>query len=182
MVRMTYHFNMGIKGTRLSMEKESIQTEHKRIRNNDEHSNLCVLAGNWLRQSGRISPPACKFTAVEMVSMNQETPDVFGFNSWVTVLIEVKVSRSDFFADRKKYFRIHPEIGMGGLRFYCCPEGLIKPEEIPENWGLLYEIDGKIKKIKDAKYQENDLKAALTFMYSILRREVPNPKLLNYKK
>lgn len=146
------------------------------------HRRLCLLAGNWLRESGRISPPACPFTAVEMVTINAETPDVMGFNSWLTVLIEVKISRSDFIADNRKYFRIHPERGMGALRFYCCPDGLISPEEIPVKWGLLYEVNSNIKLIKKAEYQENDMKAALSYMYSILRREIKNPKLFDYKK
>ena len=148
----------------------------------NRHRQLCLLAGNWLRKPGRISPPACPYTAVEMKTINAETPDVFGFNSWLTVLIEVKISRTDFFADRKKFFRANPEKGMGALRFYCCPNGLISPDEIPDKWGLLYEVDGNIKLIKKAEYQENDMKAALSYMYSILRREVKNPKLFDYKK
>ena len=31
---------------------------------------------------------------------------------------------------------------MGNFRFYCCPKDLIKKEEIPEGWGLIY-IDNK---------------------------------------
>lgn len=67
---------------------------------------------------------------------SREQPDVIGFRSSCSAIIEVKVSRSDFFADKKK-----PERTVGGLgnyRFYLCPEGLVEPEEVPTRWGLLY--------------------------------------------
>ena len=65
------------------------------------------------------------YVAVELVTASQEIPDVFGWNYWATVLIEVKVSRSDFLADAKKSFRQQPEEGVGAFRYYCSPEGLI---------------------------------------------------------
>ena len=43
-----------------------------------------------------------------------------------------------FLADRSKPHRLNPEMGMGKYRYYICPTGLIKPEELPEKWGLIY--------------------------------------------
>lgn len=41
--------------------------------------------------------------------------------------------------------------------FYAVPEGLIKPEEVPDYAGLLYITqDGRVKKIKDGKFIHKD--------------------------
>ncbi len=67
-----------------------------------------------------------------------EIPDIIGFKSGYSVLIECKTSRSDFLIDKKKHFRQYPDMGMGNYRLFLCPAGLIKPEELPNGWGLLY--------------------------------------------
>ena len=41
-----------------------------------------------------------------------------------SVLVECKISRADFLADRDKPFRQKPEFGVGSERFYLVPEGL----------------------------------------------------------
>ncbi len=65
-----------------------------------------------------------------------ERVDAILFRSGASFLIETKISRSDFKADFKKDFR--KEGGVGKYRYYACPEGLIRPEELPEKWGLIY--------------------------------------------
>lgn len=67
-----------------------------------------------------------------------ERVDALLFCSDSSYLIETKVSRSDFLADAKKPFRKDPSQGIGDYRYYACPEGLIKPDELPEKWGLIY--------------------------------------------
>jgi hypothetical protein len=52
-------------------------------------------------------------------------------------LIECKISRADFLADREKPFRKDPAQGMGCERFYLTPQGLIRVDELPRTWGLL---------------------------------------------
>lgn len=73
----------------------------------------------------------------ELKSVAGEIPDVIGFDSWQSVLIECKVSRSDFFSDKKK---AHKQVsnGMGNWRYYACPKGMIKVSELPPKWGLIY--------------------------------------------
>src|ERR1700730_14017209 len=58
-----------------------------------------------------------------------------------SVLVECKVTRADFLADRAKPFRLKPEGGVGGERFYLTPKGLVRRVELPAGWGLL-EIRG----------------------------------------
>jgi len=95
----------------------------------------------------------CNIVLPEFFTHNAELPDVLGFKNEYSTVIEVKISRSDFFADRKKLFRIKPEKGMGDYRYYCCPKGLIKKEEVPEGWGLLYVYPGgKIREVKQSYF------------------------------
>lgn len=68
---------------------------------------------------------------------NNEIIDVAAFRSSIVVNIEVKVSRSDFLKDKSKPHRKPGACSMGHFRFYCCPAGVIKPEDLPEGWGLL---------------------------------------------
>lgn len=72
-----------------------------------------------------------------------EQPDVIGFNSYCNSFLgEVKVSRADYLADKKKPFRHGgPEVGYGKSRAYITPKGLLSPDEIPYGWQL-WEIHG----------------------------------------
>ena len=74
----------------------------------------------------------------EFFTHNAELPDVAGFGMRSSTVIECKVTRADFLKDAKKSFRLNPNSGMGDYRYYCCPKDLIKPEELPYGWGLLY--------------------------------------------
>lgn len=67
-----------------------------------------------------------------------ETPDAMGWKSTGhSLLIECKVSLSDFRADQKKKPRTSSRIGIGELRYYMAPRGLIPVGELPSGWGLL---------------------------------------------
>lgn len=79
-------------------------------------------------------------------AMMGEQPDILGMDySADSIVGEVKVSRSDFFADKKKPWRKDGQ-GMGKCRFFLTPKGLLKPEEIPYGWQL-WEVHGKSKPI-----------------------------------
>ncbi|MDL2310271.1 hypothetical protein LJC39_04060 [Parabacteroides sp. OttesenSCG-928-B22] len=112
-----------------------------------------------------------------------ESPDVFGFGGGRTQLIEVKISRSDFLADKKKYWRMYPEYGIGQMRSYLCPINVIKPEDLPDKWGLFYLTDrGKIECIKHPEYQQSNTTEEMNLAASILRRENLKPQVFSYKK
>jgi len=143
--------------------------------NTVEHRDLIEVAYKWVLKS-----TSCGVAFKELVTCNAETPDVIGFgHDGHSVLIECKVSRSDFYADRKKPFRINPDLGMGTQRFYCCPVGIISFEELPNKWGLL-EVGGDLKiKIVTKTYKGNigerkgfvkNIHAENAIMYSALRR------------
>lgn len=101
------------------------------------HAELVVRAERWLLSIG------CGVTFAELTTAASETPDAIGWKGSVSVLIEAKTSRSDFHADQRKAFRRFPDMGVGCWRFYLCKPGVIRPEDLPAGWGLLY-ADGAV--------------------------------------
>lgn len=108
------------------------------------HAELVERAVRWLRGTA-----GCPIAFGEIVTACPEQPDAIGFRERGTgsYLIECKVSRSDFLADRHKGHRRADE-ALGSYRYYMCPPGLIKADEIPERWGLLYAHPGKVELVK----------------------------------
>lgn len=107
------------------------------------HKQLTEIAVKWLKRSHSQKGPGCHVAVSECRSgWSDEIPDAIGFRAAGkndgSVIVEVKVSRSDFLADAKKPHRNGSVIGLGNWRYYLCPEGVIKRDEIPDNWGLLY--------------------------------------------
>lgn len=98
------------------------------------HAELVQRATRWLHTMG------CPMVFPEMVTYAGETPDCIGFrdSGETSLLIECKASRSDFLADAKKPHRRWPERGMGMHRYFMCRPGLIRADELPARWGLLY--------------------------------------------
>jgi hypothetical protein len=92
-------------------------------------------------------------------------PDAIGWKKAChSVLVESKVSRGDFLADRGKPFRSNPETGVGCERYYMAPRGLIRVEELPAGWGLL-EVCGR--DIERVKTSAKNLRSALGFQYEM---------------
>ena len=129
------------------------------------HSKLCQVAVKWLRKVKKQNCKYCTYpiTGSEIACYNGvkwiETPDAIGFNAYSSCVIECKMSRSDFFKDQKKPFRTDGN-GMGQKRFFLCTENLIKENELPHGWGLLYVDDKmKVKEVKDSDTFELTLPA-----------------------
>src|SRR5581483_6986705 len=101
------------------------------------HQKLVQRAVMWLRRNG------CGVVLSEQSCASGETPDAIGWKRGChSVMVECKISRSDFLVDRQKPFRIRGEKGMGCERFYLTPAFLIAAHELPSGWGLL-EIRGR---------------------------------------
>ena len=133
---------MGVKGR----IKKSIKIKPKKKRNTTKHNELVKIGKKWLlNQNGKRWSSGVVFG--ELVHSGMETPDVIGFASYGSAIIEVKTSRADFSRDKNKMFRRYPDMGMGGYRFYLCPKDLIKKEELPEKWGLIYVDENKKARI-----------------------------------
>ena len=114
------------------------------------HKALCALAVKWLKRPHSSGGPSCLVAVSEVASgWTGEIPDAIGFNlsHWEAgaTVIEVKVTRSDFLADRRKPHRL--EGGLGAWRYYMAPVGLIKLEELPAGWGLIEVTPGGICRV-----------------------------------
>jgi len=107
------------------------------------HDELVARAVRWLRGTQR-----CSVVVAETVSATWEVPDAIGWRTaHYSILVECKTSRADFFAEAKHKNRRMPMMGMGRLRYYMTPPGLLGVGEIPENWGLL-EVHEKYVRVK----------------------------------
>ena len=96
------------------------------------HVQLVEKAVQWLRAHG------CGVILSEQACASGEMPDAIGWKRVChSVLVECKVSRADFLADREKPFRQKSHLGMGCERYYLVPAGLLRQEELPKGWGLL---------------------------------------------
>ncbi|MFA4971156.1 MAG: hypothetical protein WC683_00990 [bacterium] len=96
-----------------------------------EHAELVEIAAVWLRNTRK-----CRVVATEIVTATSETPDAIGWTSRESIVVECKVSREDFFRNEKK---AHERAGssVGDEKWFLTPEGLVRPGEVPEGWGLL---------------------------------------------
>lgn len=92
---------------------------------------------------------------VERLGYPLAVKHAIGFKAWDTIIVEVKVSRADFLKDKAQRVRMTPSQGMGRLRYYLCPVGLIAPDEVPEKWGLLYTDEKRITEVKQAYFQDS---------------------------
>lgn len=130
------------------------------------HKRLVKRAAAWLRNHHN-----CNVVLSELATQNHETPDVLGFfGAGGSILIECKMSRSDFFADQQKSFRRDEESGMGDQRYFAAPKGLLKPEDLPAGWGLLEVTEHRIFETRVAEYKEANKRAEVKMLMSVLRR------------
>jgi len=145
------------------------------------HRNLCLKAAKYLRSKGIHPYHKGQYSVCELERCG-ECPDAFAWGGSSTQLIEAKVTRSDFLSDKKKLWRNNPPYGIGKYRSYICPTDLIKAEELPEYWGLIY-IDekGKITEVVKAEPQASNHMEEINLITSILRREGIQQQMFNYK-
>jgi hypothetical protein len=107
------------------------------------HAQLVSKAVAWLRSY------RCGVVLSEQACASGEMPDAIGWKKAShSVLVECKISRADFLADRAKSFRQKPETGVGCERFYLTPAGMIRVPELPAGWGLLECRERKIEIIQ----------------------------------
>jgi len=108
----------------------------------------------------------------EFSTAADENPDVIGWAAGAgSVLIECKLSRSDFLRDAAKTARRNPRAGMGQRRYYLCPSNVIQVKDLPPKWGLLWAIKGQVIVKREARgHSARNLIAEIQFLSSMLRR------------
>jgi hypothetical protein len=132
------------------------------------HALLVRAAIAWLRRY------RCGVVLSEQACISGEVPDALGWKrACHSVLIECKISRADFLADRAKPFRREPGLGVGSERFYLVPRNLIRPEELPAGWGLLQYYDRGVHMLcpsrKDLRTEEG-FRNEMNLLLASLRR------------
>ena len=152
---------------------------------NSLHYQLCLEGAKWLkkRKNHEYLETPWKYIAVELCVYGCENPDIWAFNGWSTIIVEVKTSRQDFFNDPKKWWNQpgHENCIGGNYRYYLTPKGLLKPDDLPGGVGLL-EYDGKnIERVHKAFRHDVSNHADRIILASILRREHFKEGIYNYR-
>jgi hypothetical protein len=132
------------------------------------HAQLVQKAVEWLRRY------RCGVVLSEQACISGEMPDAIGWKKAChSVVVECKISRSDFLVDRGKPSRQRPDIGLGCERFYLVSAGLVRAEELPAGWGLLEYRNRKVSLIqRSAKNFRSDVgfKYEMNLLLASLRR------------
>lgn len=144
------------------------------------HDNLVEIAAGWLQRN------RCPVVITELVSSGMEIPDALGYtHSGITILVECKASRSDFYSDRKKQFRRCPERGVARYRYYLAPKGVISPASLKDGWGLItVNENGRTRKVVKAEFQEMEESAKrreIKILVSAMRRMASEVKGINIR-
>ncbi len=108
----------------------------------------------------------------EFATAADENPDVIGWAPEAgSILIECKLSRSDFLQDATKAVRKNPCMGMGQRRYYLCPSEVIQVRDLPPKWGLLWVANRAVSVKREARgFPGRNLLAEVRFLSSMLRR------------
>jgi len=139
------------------------------------HEDLVELGRKWLMKPWRNASigghGACSIILTEIATYCQEIPDVIGWCGSKSVLIECKTTFEDFKADVRKDFRRSPENGIGDVRYYLAPQGVIPVEDVLDGWGLLQVNEkGKISCQRVSKFFEANHYQEKQILLSVLRR------------
>lgn len=130
------------------------------------HNQLVRRIAAWFKLRHQSS-----IVMAELVTSAQEVPDVLAMQSGAhSVLVECKVRRSDFLSDKDKFFRRQEDYGMGDKRYYAAPVGLIRPDELPDGWGLLDVDVYRVRETVEPKHKEANKRRECLMLMSALRR------------
>lgn len=123
------------------------------------HPQLVAIAVRWLRSY------RCGVVLSEQSCSSGEMPDAIGWKrACHSILVECKISRADFLADREKPFRQKAHLGMGCERYYLSPTGLIRADEVPAGWGLL---EVRNRKVNVTRSADKNLRSAAGFRHEM---------------
>jgi hypothetical protein len=133
------------------------------------HTELVERALKWLRNTAKCKVAVSEYRCTDL----NQIPDAIGWkNARHSIMIECKASRSDFLADKKKVCRL-AGTDLGQDKYYLINKGICEPEEIPQDWGLMYPTEKRILIIKKPKRKYYDPKVAameLPILLSMVRR------------
>lgn len=132
------------------------------------HEDLRKRAVRWLTNTRH-----CSVVLSEMVTGTYETPDAIGWcrGGSFSILIECKVSRSDFFRNADK---VSCRVGklMGHWRYFLVPRDLVTKDDMLKfpGYGLIYAGEHSTIVEVDAPQQVSDSAGEIIMLVSALRR------------
>lgn len=139
------------------------------IETRSAHHTLGNRVAAWLRAQGRATWENVEFrhkrfsrgegpNRIDYEHFQCVRPDVFSIEPTLKPervnprIYEVKVTRADFLADMAKPEKREAYAGMAEAVYYVAPEGVIRPSEVPDGYGLFVETaTGGFKQLKRAK-------------------------------
>jgi len=109
--------------------------------------------------------------AERVVVASTETPDAVAWSSrGESILVEVKVSRADFHADKNKVFRRDEEMGVGTQRYFAAPAGMLEAADMPPGWGLLAIHPYQVREVVKPELKVANRVAEVQMLVSAMRR------------
>jgi|GEM_PF-1244331 len=78
--------------------------------------------------------------------------NVYPSSNFVTVGYEIKVTRKDFARELLNPGKRGPMEAVSNEVFFVAPAGLLKPDEVPQHWGLLEATNGEEPKLRVKKH------------------------------
>lgn len=141
------------------------------------HKALKRLALHWLKER------VVDLVANEVKFKNTKSiADAVGINlkRKEIRIIEVKATKEDFKRDHKLFDEQNTYYNHAHYSYLMCPEGIIKKEEVPEGYGLLWvdDYDG-IKLVKRPNKNNNKLKTTFQTTLKRTARSLTNTHLFH---
>ena len=131
------------------------------------HEALRKRAVQWLTNTQR-----CSVVLSEIVTSCSEVPDAVGWRNWFSMVVECKVSRSDYFAQKNKNHVLAGR-GVGQHGYILCPKGMLTVEDLDgTGYGLMEIADehGNIRVKLPPLLREPCREDEITMLVSALRR------------
>jgi len=131
------------------------------------HGELVERAARWLANTKR-----CSVVITEMAAGGEE-PDAIGWRGAHSTLVECKMTRADFNADKRKVGRRRGEaLGKGDARYYLVPRGLLDcaAAMAPEKWGILIAHKTRVEVRRESARFEANKPAEMEMLISAIRR------------
>jgi hypothetical protein len=108
--------------------------------------------------------------------------DFFAMNLWpsnrfLKVAYEIKVSRADFAKELANPRKREDAEALADECWFATPVGMVRPDEVPEGWGLIEMVANGLRVKKRARQRKIE-SLPLSFVASIARRsKQPSPSL-----
>jgi len=96
--------------------------------------------------------------------------NLYPSKNFLRIAYEIKVSRGDFLREMKQPQKREQALQLSNLFYFVTPVGLIKPEELPPEAGLIEVIDEQQSKIKVVAPVREGGELSWQFLASIARR------------